>query len=227
MAVGYVLNKNVKTNIEIYHAGFVPITQNLQQTGVLELSVAERKKHLLHEYAYYRQFASQTVAWFKAQNVRVVNMSFGTSASIFAENNFNIGVTDTARLLAARTWMAHFKDSFKAAFLSAPNILFVVAAGNDEEDMEQSVDVPGLVDLPNVLCVGALATDGKKTISNFGKRVDIYLPAENMQWIDDKGVVHLDTGTSLAVPQVTAKAVQQILKKPSVTAAQLKKILKH
>ncbi len=127
------------------------------------------------------------MVWFKKQKVWVVNVSFGTSATTFAENNQNFGNTSAECFAAARTWMLHFKASFDRAFRSAPEILFVIAAGNDEENMEKSIDVPALVNLPNVMCVGALRKDGKRTISNFGKRIDVYLPAENVVWMDTAG----------------------------------------
>lgn len=225
-AVGFVLLDGLAANkFQLFHAGFVPLSQQLKETGIMDLTVENRKNNLPSEYDYYSRFAIYTVAWFKKQQVKVVNMSFGTSATIFAENNQNLGITDVARLTAARIWMLHFKDSFESAFRSAPEILFVVAAGNDEEDMEQSIDVPALVSLPNVLCVGALSKDGKRTISNFGKRVDVYLPAEDVVWKDAAGKLHTGTGTSLAVPQITRKAIGQLIRNPKLSAKELKAFL--
>lgn len=207
MAVGYTLT-NGMNNYSIYHAGFTPLTAQLKQAGVLNMTVTQRKEHLPEEYRYYKAFAIETVKWFRKQKVKVVNMSFGTSASIFSENNLNLGNTPEERFAAAKQWMQEFKKSFEVAFASAPEILFVVAAGNDEEDMEQSFDVPGLARLPNVLCVGALSKDGKRIISNRGKFVDIYFPAEDVEWLDSTGKKHIDTGTSLAVPLVVKQAVE-------------------
>ncbi|RZK06341.1 MAG: hypothetical protein EOO43_21825, partial [Flavobacterium sp.] len=62
-------------------------------------------------------------------------MSFGNSALIFAENNQNLGYNDTERLKAAQEWMRHFQQAFDNAFKGAPEILFIVAAGNDEMDI--------------------------------------------------------------------------------------------
>jgi hypothetical protein len=206
MAVGYTLTNGIQ-NYALYHAGFTPLTAQLKQAGILSMTVAQRKEHLPEEYRYYKAFAIETVKWFRKQKVKVVNMSFGTSASIFAENNLNLGTTPEERFAAAKQWMQEFKKSFEQAFASAPEILFVVAAGNDEEDMEQSFDVPGLAHLPNVLCIGALSKEGNRIISNPGKFVDIYIPAEDVQWIDSTGNKHIDTGTSLAVPLIVKQAV--------------------
>ncbi|MDI3318968.1 S8 family serine peptidase [Pinibacter soli] len=224
MAVVYTLTKGMN-KYSLYHAGFTPLTAQLKQAGILNMTVAQRKEHLNEEYRYYKTFALETVKWFRKQKVKVVNMSFGTSASIFAENNLNLGNTPEERFLAAKQWMQEFKKSFERAFASAPEILFVVAAGNDEEDMEESFDVPGLAKLPNVLCVGALSKDGKRIISNRGKAVDIYVPAEDVEWIDSNGDKHIDTGTSLAVPVVVKQAVTLLQKDSKLISEAIKKKL--
>jgi hypothetical protein len=189
------------------------------------MTVTQRKEHLPEEYRYYKAFAMETVKWFRKQKVKVVNMSFGTSASIFAENNLNLGNTQEERFKVAKQWMQEFKKSFEEAFATAPEILFVVAAGNDEEDMEESFDVPGLAHLRNVLCVGALSKDGKRIISNRGKFVDIYVPAEDVEWIDSSGMKHIDTGTSLAVPMVVKQAVVLFQKNAKLKPEAIKKKL--
>lgn len=224
MAVGHTLTNGMQ-NYFLYHAGFTPLTAQLKHAGILNMTVTQRKEHLAEEYRYYKAFATETVKWFRHQKVKVVNMSFGTSASIFAENNLNLGDTPKERFIAAKQWMQEFKKSFEQAFASAPEILFVVAAGNDEEDMEESFDVPGLAHLPNVLCVGALSKDGKRIISNRGKFVDIYVPAEDVEWIDSTGKKHFDTGTSLAVPIVVKQAVALLQKDGKLKPEAIKKSL--
>lgn len=223
-AVSYILTNNIPA-IEIYHAGFTPTTQYLTESGILNMSVEQRRENLKSEYEYWQRFVKQTVAWFKKRKVKVVNMSFGNSAIIFAENNPNLGYTDAERLIAAREWMKHFQDAFDQAFKTAPEILFIVAAGNDELDVEESFDVPAKSEQSNVLCIGALSQDGTKKISNYGKQIDIYIPAENLEWIDAEGNKHYDSGTSLAVPQITRSAVLKLATNPKMSVSKLKKAL--
>ena len=225
MAVGYVLNQNLEDKIKLYHAGFTPTTRYLRESGILLMSIEERKKNLTKEHEYCKRFAIETVAWFKKQKVKVVNMSFGNSATIFAENNLNLGNNVAERLAVAEDWMRKFQQSFDEAFKSAPDILFVVAAGNDELDMQESFDVPGLSEEPNVICIGALDKKGLKRISNYGKQIDIYVIAEDVEWIDSKRQKHYDSGTSLAVPQITRKAIFQLIKTPKISSINLKKMI--
>ena len=47
-------------------------------------------------------------------------------------------------------------DGMQVAMASAPGILFVPAAGNSDDDVGFTVDMPAAIDLPNVLSVGAV-----------------------------------------------------------------------
>lgn len=221
-AVGFVLTQNAEKSMEIYHAGFMPTTKYLRETGISAMTVEERRKNLDSEYNYWELFVTETIGWFKKQKVKVVNMSFGNAALIFAENNQNLGYNDAERIKTAQEWMRHFQQAFDNAFKSAPEILFIVAAGNDEMDMQSSFDVPGLSQEPNVLCVGALSKDGKRKISNYGDAVDVYVTAEDIEWIDAHGKKRYDSGTSLAVPQITKKAVMLLTKNPKMSMEALK-----
>ena len=226
-AVYQILSKSL-TNFKIVHAGFTPLTQHLKETGILNLSTQERKNNLAAEYEYYKNFAAQTVAYFIKQKVQIVNMSFGTSATIFAENNLNLGNTDEERKNAAKLWMQQFLQSFTNAFATAPNILFIVAAGNDGENMDSAYDVPGLVDLPNVICVGALNQQCQPAeFSNNGKRIDIWAIGEEVTIKNEKGNKKKYSGTSIAVPAITNAATKILQKNKHISAAAVKKILIH
>ncbi len=224
-AVCQVLTRSL-SNIKIIHAGFTPLTQHLKNTGILDLSVHDRKNNLDDEYTYYKNFAVLTVKYFAQQKVSIVNMSFGTSASIFAENNINLGNNEEERKATAKIWMEHFLQSFKEAFALAPHILFVVAAGNDGEDMEEAFDVPGLANLPNVICVGALGKNCQPAnFTNTGNRIDVFAKGENIIITDINGNRQALSGTSLAVPFVTNTAVKMIQKNKNITAVKLKQAL--
>ena len=63
-----------------------------------------------------------------------------------------------------------------------PNSLFVVAAGNDGSDNDETPQYPCNVSLPNVLCVAAIDASGSlASFSNYGARsVDIAAPGVNI-----------------------------------------------
>ncbi|MBK7884751.1 MAG: S8 family serine peptidase [Chitinophagaceae bacterium] len=165
--------------------------------------------------------------YFIKQKVRIVNMSFGTSASIFAENNLNLGNTLDERKEVAKVWMENFVQSFKKAFEAAPYILFVIASGNDGEDMDSAYDVPGLVDLPNVVCVGALNHQcAPADFTNTGKRIDVYALGD-IKLLDETNSLQHYLGTSIAVPRVTNAAAKILQKNKKLSAEKLKKILIH
>lgn len=220
-----ILSKSL-TNFKMVHVGFTPLTQYLRESGILDFTIEQRKSNLEKEYVYYKKFASKTVNYFIKQKVQIVNMSFGTSATIFAENNTNLGNTEGERKEIAKVWMENFLQSFKKAFESAPDILFVVAAGNDGEDMDSAYDVPGLIDLPNVICVGAL---NQKCVpadfTNTGKRVDVYAIGDQVELLDEANSLQHYSGTSIAVPVVTNAAAKILQKEKNLSAKNLKKAL--
>src|SRR5690606_1298097 len=96
-----------------------------------------------------------------------------------------------------------------------PDTLYVVAAGNDGEDLDSggTPTYPCMYGLPNVLCVGASTGQDKPAgFSNFGRySVDLFAPGERVvaslphEPGDDPGFWYLD-GTSLATPMVAATA---------------------
>jgi subtilisin family serine protease len=117
------------------------------------------------------------------------------------------------------------------AIASHPNTLFVVAAGNDgtDEDAqpESQRDFPCALDLPNVVCVAAVDSQGRlASFSNYGATtvdvagpgVDIvsYVAGGQLQWWD---------GTSMATPFVAAAAELAIARTPTVTAPQLREAI--
>jgi subtilisin family serine protease len=96
------------------------------------------------------------------------------------------------------------------------SVLFVVAAGNQGVDTTSICDVrPACFDFPNVISVGALSnnletthflTRNNSTISNYGQRVDIVAPGEDVLSTIRFGRFGKLSGTSQAAPVVTAVA---------------------
>ena len=66
-------------------------------------------------------------------------------------------------------------NGFTLAIKSAPGILSVPAAGNSDVDVDFVGDIPGSIDLPNVLVAGAVDQAGEETgFTSLGESVDVY-----------------------------------------------------
>jgi subtilisin family serine protease len=104
------------------------------------------------------QAARDTIAYFRQHGVRVVNMSWGGSPrdieGAFEANG--AGGTPEERRQTAREYFQIFRQAMTEAMAAAPEILFVAAAGNSDNDAAFAEFVPSGIDLPNVLTVGAV-----------------------------------------------------------------------
>lgn len=127
------------------------------------------------------------------------------------------------------------RDAYERFFAKVaadhPDVLFVVAAGNDAAESDGSTHWPGGIPSSNVVTVGNVNNDGTTNSSSNmqGNNFEVTLAApghEAVQGVGPDGtVVHTYGGTSMAAPQVTATAALLKSIKPDLTAAQLKAIL--
>lgn len=148
---------------------------------------------------------------------RIINGSFGKSFSPNAQ------------------WVY---DALKYA--ADNNVLFVHAAGNDGENL----DNPNNANFPNdqekngpeitnnVITVGALNSKyGSELVasySNYGKiNVDIFAPGTDIYSSYPNGNYEYSPGTSMAAPAVAGIAALIMSQYPSLTAAQVKQIILH
>ncbi|HEX2232432.1 MAG TPA: S8 family peptidase, partial [Thermoleophilaceae bacterium] len=122
-------------------------------------------------------------------------------------------------------------DSYSQAerdtIASAPETLFVVAAGNDGADNDATGSFPCNYDLVNVVCVAA--TDQDDQLAGFSNRgavtVDLAAPGVNVAstW-PGADWAFLD-GTSMATPHVAGAAALLWSALPSATVADVRNIL--
>jgi subtilisin family serine protease len=167
---------------------------------------------------------TQVVDYFKKNGVRVVNMSWGGSLRSVEDaleaNNW--GKTPEERKAQARKLYEISKAGLFGALKNAPEILFVISAGNSNNDVKFEEFYPSSFDLPNIFTVGAVDQAGEETnFSSFGK-VDVYANGfEVMSYVPGGDRLAL-SGTSMSSPNVTNLAAKLLAVKPDLTVAQLR-----
>ena len=154
--------------------------------------------------------ASQAyVDFFKKQGVRVVNMSWGgTVKDTESELELcGIGKTPDERQKLAREYFDIGKNALTKAFASAPDILFVTAAGNENSDSTFSEAIPAGIVLPNLLTVGAVDLAGDEaSFTSYGPTVKVHANGYQVESFIPGGDRVAESGTSMASPQVAGLA---------------------
>ena len=169
----------------------------------------------------------KSVAYFKANGVRVVNMSWGgdlKSIETALELN-NAGKTpEERRALARKIYDIGYKKLFDA-IKAAPNILFVIAAGNSDNNVKFDEVMPSSFKLPNIVVAGAVDQAGEQTsFTSFGN-VDVYSNGFEVDSYVPGGDRMKLSGTSMSAPNVTNLAAKLWAVNPKLTVAQVKELV--
>jgi subtilisin family serine protease len=177
----------------------------------------------------YREAAQYTeiVDYLKANNVRVVNMSWGGNVAGVerALEMNNVGDTPEERKALARKIFDISRDALYDAFAGAPEILFITSAGNADSDNEFEEFLPSSFDLPNILSVGAVDQAGDETsFTSFGK-VDVYASGFQVESYVPGGDRLPFSGTSMSSPNVANLAAKLLAVDPSLTTAELRQLI--
>jgi subtilisin family serine protease len=120
-----------------------------------------------------------------------------------------------------------FVQSEYDAIASHPEVLFVVAAGNDGQNNDvaaQSPEYPCSYDLANILCVGASRNNEQRaSFSNYGPTtVDLFAPGFGIYSAVPGGGYDWKNGTSMATPHVAGAAALLAARNPELTSEQIK-----
>lgn len=164
-----------------------------------------------------------SVDWFRAHGVRVVNMSWGGGPKDYEadlEKN-GIGKDAADRKALARHYFEIIRDGLLAALKSAPDILFVCAAGNSDSDNGFDESIPSSLTLPNLLTVSAVDQAGDEAgFTTYGKNVVVSANGYQVPSTIPGGGTLKDSGTSMASPNVANLAAKLIALDPSLTPVQ-------
>ena len=117
---------------------------------------------------------------------------------------------------------------FKKVVSKFKDIIFVVSAGNNGFNIDETPIYPASLDLQNILTVTSSDQSGRLGRgSNFGQNsVDFILPAERLEVIDHRGVKAFTGGTSYAAPRLVALISRYIEKHPNCTNNEIYDFLK-
>ena len=172
--------------------------------------------------------AQAFVDFFKRERVRVVNMSWGGNVNAIEHDleQCGIGKTPEARKALAREYFDISKVSLERAFASAPEILFVAAAGNSNSDASFIEDIPAGIVLPNLLTVGAVDRAGDEApFTSYGPTVKVHANGYQVESYLPGGKRVALSGTSMAAPQVANLAAKLLAVNPRLKPVELIRLI--
>ena len=172
--------------------------------------------------------AQAYVDYMKRLKVRVVNLSWGGDVNEVESDLEKCGIGKTAdeRKAMAREYFDIQKTSLTKAFASAPEILFVTAAGNSNNDASFIESVPSGIVLPNLLTVGAVDSAGEEApFTSYGPTVKVHANGFQVESFMPGGVRVPLSGTSMASPQVANLAGKLLAVNPKLTPQELIRII--
>jgi subtilisin family serine protease len=169
----------------------------------------------------------KTIEYLRDHDVRVVNMSWGgdlRSIDRALEQNHAGGTAEERRVLARKIYDIGYK-SFAEGLKKTPGMLFVVAAGNSDNDVKFDEVFPSSFRGPNVLVVGAVDQAGDQTsFTSFGN-CDVYASGFEVESYIPGGERVKFSGTSMAAPQATNLAAKLWALRPNLKAPDVKNLI--
>ena len=164
------------------------------------------------------------VQWFREHHIRVVNMSWWDTPSNYEKDLAANGIGKDAaeRKQLARHYFEIERDGLLAALNSAPEILFVTIAGNNNADNAFEEVIPSSFRLPNLIVAGAVDNAGDETsFTSYGDNVSVHANGQAVESVIPGGAKVKMSGTSMAAPQVTNLAAKLLAIDPKLSPSQV------
>jgi hypothetical protein len=168
--------------------------------------------------------------YIRRHNVRVVNASLGFSLE-YLENELR---HETERYhsddeVRARARQVHDRrrEFWRNVFARCPDTLFVVAAGNSNEDVVEYEELPASLEAPNLITVGAVDRFGDWALftNSNPERVRIFDHGVEVDSVIPNGERVPLSGTSMASPNVANLAAKLFAVNPALTPARAAQII--
>ena len=178
--------------------------------------------------ARHAQAAQSYVDFMKRHGARVVNMSWSGNVKAIEVDleQCGIGRDSAERQALAREYFEIQKNALTRALASAPDILFVAAAGNSNNDASFIESVPGSIVLPNLLTVGAVDSAGDEAaFTSYGPTVRVHANGFQVESFLPGGSRVALSGTSMAAPQVANLAGKLLAVNPGLRPEDLIRII--
>ena len=166
----------------------------------------------------------------RTHHVRVVNMSWGDEPGEFETwlSKTGKGQDPATRKEQALQLFQIWKAGISDAIQSAPDTLFICAAGNSNSNPGFVEDVPPSLRLPNLIGVGAVNQAGDETsFTSYGDTVVVDADGYNVESYVVGGTRMKLSGTSMASPNVTNLAAKLFALDSSLSPEQVISLIKN
>ncbi len=160
------------------------------------------------------------VDWFRSNHIRVVNMSWGGGPGDYesALEKNGMGKDAADRKQIANKLFAIEREGLYNAIKSAPEILFICAAGNADSSSTFNEMMPSSFKLPNLLTVGAVDQAGDEaSFTSYGPTVLVDANGYQVESVIPGGDKLRMSGTSMASPNTVNLAAKLIALDPKLT----------
>ena len=167
---------------------------------------------------------ADSVQWFRDHHIRVINMSWWDTPATYEKDlaDNGIGKDDAERKQLARHYFNIERDGLYAALKSAPEILFVTIAGNNNASNAFQEVIPSSFRLPNLIVAGAVDQAGDETgFTSYGDNVLVHADGQAVESVVPGGATVKMSGTSMAAPQVTNLAAKLLAIDPKLSPLQI------
>lgn len=169
------------------------------------------------------------LSFFKANHIRIVNMSWGESVKDYEDGleRCGIGKSVDERKQMARDFFNIDKNALEKAFASAPEILFVAAGGNYNSDASFNEFIPASIHSPNLIVAGAVDKAGDEApFTSYGPTVVVHSNGYEVESYVPGGERMKLSGTSMASPNVVNLAAKILVVSPRLTPPEVIRIIR-